>query len=259
MNTPTRFYYCTSYDPPEEFLDGRFPLLVLDPGCNRGNPEALNKLRERGSKTILAYTAAVEMREDSRFWKKAKNIPKLGINPDWGSWFMKVDHPDWAKFFSGTIAADAKERGFDGIVLDTFDMYVDIVHRYKLHDNQARLMLSMAELVALVRKQHGDEFLIVPNRGFEIWEEDLAEFQKTINGMLVESYRTGDSMKWVGKRIKWVLKAGKPVLVMEYTADVKKAKAVTKENRLEGMPTLVCASRRLTPPEVVWYPGKRKE
>jgi endo-alpha-1,4-polygalactosaminidase (GH114 family) len=253
FTAPVRFYYDTDYEPNRAYVGPNFPLLVIDPGANL-TPQ---RSKAQGVQTVLAYTSAIEMAKDSRFLQKAKDagIGILGTNPDWGSLFMDMTNPDWAEFYCSAIVGDAVRRGFDGIILDTYDMSVDIFNA-GLHDDLDHMIECMAELVLLVRREFPG-LIVVPNRGFEQWETSK-EFRVAIDGMLVESYRTGGDFKWMDKRIKKVTRAGKPVLAVEYTRDLPTAKRITKENKAMGIPTLVCASRDITRPKVVWYPGAGK-
>lgn len=250
LAAPKAFYYDTGFAPNRKFLSPSFPLVVIDPGANLSPAQ----VKKRGVRTVLAYTSAIEMAQDSRFYKKAINewkIPTLGKNPDWDTWFMDMTHDLWPEFYRTVIVDDAVKKGFDGIILDTFDMAVDISNTTGKDLNE--MLGCMCLLVREVRIKYPD-LIIVPNRGFEEWEID-AQFRDDINGVLVESYRTGGDFKWLHKRVKWVLDAGKPVLAIEYTKNKATAKQVTKDNRTLGIPTLVCAGQSLTPPTVVWYSG----
>lgn len=247
-----RFYVDYSVQPNEKFLNGTFPLVILDPGCERD----MQTLRTQGVK-VLGYTSWAEIADDSRWREKfdATRIQTLG-RTDWEGDFVNMLDPEWRDFFVDMIAREVIETcKWDGVYLDTFDGGIDAANNGWVKMDAA--IQAGAEMVALLRATY-PQAIILPNRGFEQWQADR-RFQQAIDGMLIERVQTGEDKEWLMEQIQPVQDAKLSIFSLDYTKNEKRAKEIVKSNKRLGFIPLVTATPSLTPPVVMGYPGMWKK
>lgn len=239
--------YSTDVDPKR--LRGKFPLVILDPGCQT----ALDEARAAGVK-VMGYCAWTEIADDSRWRKKFDDagIKTLG-RTKWAGDYIDILDPNWQAMFVGDMVSEIMvDLDWDGVFLDVFDGAVDMGNEFDF-DVEAGVQAG-SDAVARIREVY-PKAIIVPNRGFEQWTSSR-QFQNAIDGMLVERILTGEDMHWIMGQIEPVRDAGKVILALDYCADEKKAKAIVKKNKELGFVPLVTASTNLSPPRLVGFPGK---
>jgi hypothetical protein len=146
----------------------RYQRVVLQPDFY--TPAELARLHEHGVQT-MGYLSLSEDPGPPAAWHRPQ------VNPDWGSTFVRVDHPDWVEHVAAQ-AGDALAKGFRGLFLDTLNVELtfpeDVPH--------------LMTLVALVRELAGGAYILA-NRGFGL----LPQLADLVDGVLFESF----SARWV--------------------------------------------------------------
>lgn len=159
-------------------------LVVFD---RRYHPE-LKPLRD--SKTELyAYISVGEVPGDV---PEKKTLDAKGSllskNEKWNSYVVDTRSKEWRKIILGQVA-DAKEKGFNGVMLDTID---SPLHWAETHEGKKAdaVRTGAIALIKAIRNAQ-PEMKIILNRGFDI----LPEVAKDIDFALAESILTqpGDS------------------------------------------------------------------
>ena len=128
------------------------------------------------------------------FYIDKNNDGKPDINKYWNSYYVNPGDKNWKKYIEKEII-NIKNKGFDGIFLDTIDT-VDLYPEFKN---------GMVSLIEFIREKN-PEFMIVANRGFSIFEDIF----RYIDGILFECLSTHYDFsrkkyeKWEGSDNIWV-------------------------------------------------------
>lgn len=249
LDDTKRYYvdYSTDVDPKK--LNGKFPLVILDPGCET----SVEAAREKGVK-VLGYTAWTEIADDSRWRAKfdAAKIKTLGRTV-WDGDYVDILDPRWPDMFVGRMVHEiAGEMGWDGIMIDVYDGAVDMARKFGIDVEDG--IKAGADVVVRVREEY-PETIIMPNRGFEQYESSV-DFRESIDGVLVERVLTGEDLNWLKGQLFPIRDAGIPIFALDYCKDEAKAKKIVQKNKGMGFIPLVTATSSLSPPKVVGFPGK---
>lgn len=124
-------------------------------------------LRTRGV-SPLAYLSLSEDPGPPAPWQVGQH------NPEWGTSYVDVAHPDWVK----NRLAEAEgclARGFAGLFLDTLD----------IADLYLAARPAMLELLSTVRMSFPSAYLLA-NRGFSL----LPDLGNTVDGLVFEAFST---------------------------------------------------------------------
>jgi len=113
--------------------------------------------------TLLAYVSAGEIAGDSPDVATLE-ADKLLLhhNTHWNSHAVDLRAPVWQQMVLAQVA-DAKARGFDGVMIDTIESPIHMIRPLEKPDMQA----AAANLIRSIRKQFPD-MKIMLNRGFDI-------------------------------------------------------------------------------------------
>jgi uncharacterized protein (TIGR01370 family) len=142
----------------EHFND--YDLLIFD----REHYPPFAKIKEKT--TILAYISIGELHGHSEAKEALKEKDLLiDENPTWGSYVVDITAPFWHEKILAKVA-DAKAKGFDGVMLDTLD---SPLHWAESQSEEKRQEIEDAAvaLVATIRETHPDLRLAL-NRGFRL-------------------------------------------------------------------------------------------
>lgn len=229
-------------------LSGKFPLVILDPGCKT----SVKAARDMGVK-VLGYTAWTEIADDSRWRSKFESakIKTLG-RTEWDGDYVNILDPRWHSMFLNMVGEIAGELGWDGIFIDVYDGAVDLGGKFGF--NVKAGVRAGSDILVVVREEF-PETIIMPNRGFEQWGLDQG-FRESIDGMLVERVLTGEDLNWLKEQLFPIRDAGIPIFALDYCKDEAKAKKIVQKNKGMGFIPLVTATSSLSPPKVVGYSGK---
>lgn len=243
-----RFYvdYSTDVDPKR--LRGKFPLVILDPGCET----SVDAARDMGVK-VLGYTAWTEIADDSRWRKKfnAAKIKTLG-RTEWDGDYVDLLDPRWHLMFLNMVGEITANLGWDGIFIDVYDGAVDLGNKFGF-DVEAGVKAG-ADIVVAIREKF-PETIIMPNRGFEMWETSV-EFRESIDGVLCERVLTGENLKWLKEQLFPIRDAGIPIFALDYCKNEARAEKIVQKNLGMGFIPLVTATSSLSPPKVIGFSGK---
>jgi cysteinyl-tRNA synthetase len=229
--------------------------VVVDYGFDRRNAtafprEVVNLMRTRPDgrqRLVLAYFSIGEA-EDYRYywqesWLKARPEWLEPENPDWpGNYLVQYWHPEWQAILFGSANAYIDRilaAGFDGVYLDGADKFEQWKRR---RPAAAGEMVDLVDAIASYARTQRPGFLIVPQNGDELLGNP--RFFRIIDGFGREDLLYSENQPDVRnsqrniaesvRRLRPVVRAGKPVFVIEYTADPELASAMLREIRELG-------------------------
>ena len=229
-----------------QLQQSNFDLMILDysrdgTAAGRWTSAEISTLQRhpRGSRRlVLAYLSIGEAENYRFYWQKGFRPGQPGwldkSNPNWPNNF-KVRYWDksWQAILFGNPQAyldQILEAGFDGI-------YLDIVDAYEYYEERGRGSASQ-EMVQLItnlakygRQRGGADFGVFTQNGEALWQKSLLA---TITGVGREDTYFGYEAegrpsplvftRTMETRLDAVVKAGKIVLNVDYTANPKQVK-----------------------------------
>lgn len=137
---------------------------VLDPDLMDARPFAQSSCKK------IAYLSLGEAEDYRSYWPLVKEKPFLvEANPDWkGAHRIDVRSPEWRAIVLNALLPKIRERGYDGVFLDTIDTarYLEEKDPQKYAGSEK----AMVELIDAIRKEDS-RFLIYTNNGLEILDE----------------------------------------------------------------------------------------
>jgi cysteinyl-tRNA synthetase, unknown class len=251
---PQLAFQLQNVDPIEIRLSP-YDAVVIDYGFDRRNAtafprEVVDMMRRRPNgkrRVMLAYMSIGEAETYRYYWQDswlAKRPEWLEPeNPDWpGNYLVQFWHPAWQSIIYGGPNAYLDrilDAGFDGVYLDGVDKF-EQWRRRRLGAGDA--MVSFISGIASYARVLHKDFLIVPQNGDGLLGNP--QFRSVIDGFAREDLLYGEKMQElrntpqsVGesvKRLRSVTTEGKPVFVIEYTADAELAAHMLREIRELG-------------------------
>ena len=256
---------------PFEVMLSPYDVIVIDYGFDKRNAtafprEVVDMMRKRPNgkrRYMFAYMSIGEAEIYRYYWQDSwlANRPEWlePENPNWpGNYLVQFWHPEWQSIIYGGPNAYLDriiDAGFDGVYLDGVDKYEQ--WRRKRPDAGDAMVSFVAGLATYARALRKD-FLIVPQNGDRLLGN--LQFRGVIDGVAREDllYSEHDaetrnealSIEDSVKRLRWVSEAGKPVFVIEYTANAGLAADMLQEIRSLGFVGYVAerSLRRLSPP-----------
>jgi cysteinyl-tRNA synthetase len=235
---------------PMEIKLSPYDVVVIDYGFDRRNATAfprevvdLMRTKPDGKKRlILAYFSIGEAEDYRYYWQDAwlKNRPEWlePENPDWpGNYLVQYWHPEWQALLFGNPNAYLDRilaAGFDGVYLDGADKFEQWKRR---RPSAAPDMVALIGAIATYARTHRNDFLIIPQNGDDLLGNP--QFLRMIDGFgredLLYSENQPDarnSQRNIDesvRRLRSVTAAGKPVLVVEYTAQPERAASMLRD------------------------------
>ena len=262
-------YQLQNVDPIEIKLSP-YDLVAIDYGFDRLNAtafprevvELMRSKPSRNRRLLLAYLNVAEA-DESRFYWQAKWAQE---RPNWlrpttdasGSFLVKYWQPEWQSILYGNADAYLDRiltAGYDGILVDGAERFED--WKRTRPTAAAEMIGLISALASYARRQRGD-FLLIPQNGDALLSD--AAFLRTIDGFAREELLYGEkapqarnshsSIADSVRRLNWVVAAGKPVFVIEYTSDPQLAASMLRELRALGFIGYVAdrALKTLSPP-----------
>jgi cysteinyl-tRNA synthetase len=240
---------------PAEIKLSPYDVVVIDYGFDRRNATAfprevvdLMRVKADGSKrVILAYLSIGEAENYRYYWQESwlKNRPEWlePENPDWpGNYLVQYWHPEWQAILFGNPNAYVDRilaAGFDGVYLDGADKFEQWKRR---RSSAAGEMIDLIGAIASYARAQRQDFLIVPQNGDGLLGDP--KFVAMIDGFAREDLlyseneqdqrNSSRSIADSVRRLRPVVAAGKPVLVVEYTADPELGASLLREIRELG-------------------------
>jgi polysaccharide biosynthesis protein PelA len=124
----------------------------------------------KGKTVVLAYVSAGEVPSDSDLAQQMRDEGLiLKDNAHWQSHAVDLRAPVWQRAVIAQVQ-DAKDRGFDGVMLDTVDSPIHTIRPLERPDMQA----AAINLIRSIRSQF-PEMKIMLNRGFDILPQIAGE------------------------------------------------------------------------------------
>jgi cysteinyl-tRNA synthetase len=238
-----------SVDPLEIKLSP-YDLVVIDYGFDRRNATAfprevvdLMRTKPDGSKRLIFAYFSIGEAENHRYywqesWLKARPEWLEPENADWpGNYPVQYWHPEWQAILYGSPNAYLDRilgAGFDGI-------YVDGVEKFEQWKRRrSRAAADMVELmsgIAAYARAHRKDFLIIPQNADGLLGN--SRFLETIDGLGREDLLYGEtdadvrntqrSILETIRRMRPLINASKPILVIEYTSNPQLASSMLRE------------------------------
>ena len=225
------FYYGHRPDPSEwQHLN----MLVLQP--DQVDDRALKGLRQRGVRP-LAYISIGEVARDADYLGRLPKSALLTDNEAWNSVRLDLRRPEVRDFIVRELVQAARERGFDGVFLDTVDSF----HALPV-SVQPAFRGGIVALIRSVREAIGDGPLWI-NRGFDM----LDALAPLVNGVAFESLYSGydatsetylpvpeADRDWLRQQIRRVIQRGLPVVAIDYLPPERVTEAPALARKIEA-------------------------
>lgn len=166
--------YVYSGAEAKDIINTEFDLVDIDPDGFNHN-DIFNM--KNSDKIVIAYISIGEAEEYRYYWDPNADY-LLEENPDWPEcWYVDYSSKEWQDLIINEYIPQIKEKGFDGLYLDTVDTY-HFEERYPACTKEH--MIDFIKNISSVHRS--SEFYIIPQNGLEIAPE-IADY---INGIGVE-------------------------------------------------------------------------
>jgi cysteinyl-tRNA synthetase, unknown class len=235
---------------PLEIKFSPYDVVVLDYGFDRRNAtafprEVVDMMRKRANgkrRPMFAYMSIGEAETYRYYWQDSwlTNRPEWlePENPDWpGNFLVQFWHPGWQELIYGSPNAYLDrilDAGFDGVYLDGVDKFEQWQRtRPGAGDAMVDFITGIATYARTLRK----DFMVIPQNGDRLLGN--LQFRNIIDGFAredllysehePEARNAPQSIAEATERLKWVADAGKPVFVVEYTANAALAHDMLRE------------------------------
>ena len=256
---------------PLEIKLSPYDLVVIDYGFDRRNATAfphevvdLMRTKPNGSKRLIfAYFSIGEAENYRYYWQEnwLKTRPEWlePENPDWpGNYLVQYWHPEWQTILYGSPNAYLDRilgAGFDGVYLDGADKFEQWTRR---RTSAAADMVELISGIASYARAHRKDFLIIPQNGDGLLGN--SQFLETIDGFGREDLLYSETAAEVRnpqrgiiesiQRMRPLINAGKPILVIEYTNSPELASSFLREIKELGFVGYVASRdlKTLSPP-----------
>jgi cysteinyl-tRNA synthetase len=256
---------------PVEIKLSPYDLVVIDYGFDRRNATAfprevvdLMRTKPDGSKRlILAYFSIGEAESYRYYWRESwlKARPEWlePENPDWpGNYLVKYWHPEWQAILHGSPNAYLDRilgAGFDGVYLEGVDKFEQWKRR---RSSAAADMVELIGGIASYARTQRKDFLTIAQNGDGLLGNP--RFLEAIDGFAREDLLYGETDADVRntqrsiiesiRRMRPLINASKPILVIEYTSNPELASSMLREIKELGFVGYVAGRelKTLSPP-----------
>ena len=134
------------------------------------------KLLQENNELVLGYISMGEV-SPSRFYFESIREKTVGKNPIWDSYYLDLEDSTTQAAIGGFVDK-IKGKGFDGVFLDTVDVYGP-------WGPQAKQEAAYAKLIKFIKEKYPD-FHLMQNAGLEI----VPRVKNEINSIAIESVIT---------------------------------------------------------------------
>jgi cysteinyl-tRNA synthetase len=255
LNEAKSWAYQLQNVDPEEIRRSPYDVVVIDYGADQRNGSAfprevvdLMRTRPDGRRRMIFAYISIGEAESYRYywqdgWAKARPEWLEPENPDWpGNHLVRYWHPEWQAILYGNPNAYLDRilaAGFDGVYLDGADKFEQWKRR---RPSAAPDMVDLVGAIASYARAQRNDFLIIPQNGDGLLGNP--RFVQMIDGFgredLLYSENQSDarnspqSIADSVRRLRPLVAAGKPVLVVEYTTQPELAASMLREIRTLG-------------------------
>lgn len=206
----------------EEIIQTKFDLVDIDP--DEFTTEEILEIKESG-KIVIAYISIGEAEEYRYYWDPNASY-LLEENPGWKeNWYVDFSSKEWQGLIINDYIPLIKERGFDGLYLDTIETY-QLEDRYPNCSKEN--MITFIKNISLTHRS--SNFYMIPQNGLEI-ANDIMDYidgigveetyyrahyipflNRHINGIRQNLFVTIENERMMDK----LLKKGKMILTLDY-------------------------------------------
>jgi cysteinyl-tRNA synthetase, unknown class len=207
------------------------------------------KVKPDGSRRLVLAYVSIGEAERYRFywneaWLEAGSRPSwLGnVNPRWvGNYPVEFWQPEWQNLmygFSDSYVDRVLEAGFDGIYLDRADVHEEFKTRPTARADMAKFVADLADHArainpaAIVVLQNAEDLMRRPEVRQRV--DGVAKESLYFNADKSDEATAPDDFKAASADLAIAKRAGRKVLVVEYTADPVKQEVARKRAAAEG-------------------------
>lgn len=242
------FGYYTSKIDPDKVMKSGYEMMIVneaDSNSNLFTKDAVTKMKSSG-KVVLAEVSVGYAENYRWYWKKEWTTTKpsfLGDEYTPNQFYVKEWwNPEWWQVTTGIIDK-AMEAGFDGVVLEGIDVYIDLGASKAMRDKMIDYVIAIAQYA----KSKNPSFAILPKNAELLGK--IPEYVKAVDGLVKEdliysSISNGNTGPKNGfpqinkgmNDLNEFKKLQKPVFVIEYVSGKSwdDAKALLKKNGYTG-------------------------
>lgn len=211
-------YYTSQVDPDKVAASGHKMMIVNEADKNSQLFEADDVAKMKsGGKIVVAEVSLGHAESYRWYWKKEwnKNKPSfIGEEFSPNRFYIKgLDSPEWWNITT-SIVDKMIEVGYDGIVLDGLDAWIDMGASKAMRDDVIDYVIKVSNYAK--KKKPG--FLIIPKNSEQLGT--IASYAAAVDAVLKESliYTNGskNDNEQVVKAIRDLKEFSKPVYVIEY-------------------------------------------
>lgn len=233
------FSYWLSGPDPALIAASGFDLAIVDysgDGTDKGafppgDVSLMQRKPDSGRRIVLSYLSIGEAEDYRGYWQPEwSETPPPWLeeeNPDWaGNFKVRYWHPDWQTLIFGRPESYLDriiDAGFDGVYLDIVDAYWHF--QEKGRKTAAADMVDFVTALAIYARERKPGFLIVPQNAEDLLA--IEDYLAIIDAQAKEDLLFGQqaepddpnpepSVLWSKKHLDLAVKAGKPVLLIEY-------------------------------------------
>ncbi|WP_456367601.1 MJ1477/TM1410 family putative glycoside hydrolase [Thermococcus sp.] len=217
---------------PEVIAESGFDLVVMDYSRDGSDEtaytrEEIEEIKKAGVIPV-AYISIGEAEDYRFYWNESwrENPPEwLGPeNPEWkGNFAVKYWSDEWKRIVFAYLDRII-EQGFSGVYLDKIDEFEYWSDKgYDENWAAGEMINFIVEIANYTRSKAGENFLIIPQNGERLLEYD-GRLLNVVSGWASEDvfYNGLEPSPWRDEKLPLldgVVKAGKPVLVVDYVDD----------------------------------------
>ena len=224
---------------PGAVASSGFDLVVMDYSRDGSDEGAYTRAQIEAIKEAgvipVAYLSIGEAEDYRFYWREewsSSPPPWLGPeNPEWrGNYAVRYWNRRWKaivfKYLDKIIA-----QGFAGVYLDKVDEYEYWAEHGVSEEWAAREMIKfILEIARYAREKAGPGFIVIPQNGETLLDYDNGSLLAAVSGWASEDvfYDGLEPSPWTKEkvpRLDRVVKAGKPVLVVDYVDDGSRSRA----------------------------------
>lgn len=244
----SNFAILTSKVEPEKIKTSSYQMIIINEADSNSKLFDKNDVAVmKDSGKIILAEVSVGVAETTRwYWKKEWNTKKpafLGDQLDTNQYYVKQWwNPEWEKIVL-SIVDRAIESGYDGVVLDGIDTYVELGASRVMREKMTEFVIKLSNHI----KKQNKNMLVVVKNGEGLGRNE--SYVNAVDGIVKEDLvyagisngTSGpkNSMLQLSKSLNdlnnFKIK-GKPVFVIEYISgsDWKSAKTLLKNNGVIG-------------------------
>ena len=212
--------------PPIDQLAG-FDRIIIE--ADNFSDEEITALKQHGGK-VLAYLSIGEWNPQRVSKKPVEKAWILGKNDHWRSQIMDLTAVGWQSFLYDR-ATELKQRGVNGLFLDTLDSHMLPPMSPGKREEQQR---GLVKIISAIKTEYPD-FILAANRGFEVMDRIAPHLAAVAAESLYQGWNSAQQQyrpvppadrRWLTQMLKKI-QAGHhlDILILDYLPPQQREKA----------------------------------